>query len=1104
MADRDNERSVHESSSGDHAGETETPRFQPVTDELPIPVNVGTTWPMTEAEIRDRAPKLAALLAPLLPPGLCEVRALDVGRPNRTATRFSTDPVQLCAEALRLSGRAAGVYYTLGELHPDTPARIKAREQTSTGAADAVRRRWLVLDVDYDRKSGTSATDGEKGEAYAVVVAVREYLRGLGWPDGPLVDSGNGYHAYYRIDLAPDDSPIIAACLEALDARFNTSTEVERIDDKGEVRTEKVPRVKVDTAYALVVPHLLVKFPGTLAAKGANTTDRPHRTGGIVSMPEQVAEVSMDLLVQLAAEIPKEADAPKQETETPTGDPADHPLDDFNARGSWDATGLFRDGWTVHTDFGDGRLYLTRPGKEQGDRQGATIGFSHPDRHGHPTFWAFTSSTAFTPGKAYSKAQVYALLNGYGDHKKGQMDAGAVTKALRAMGYGKPEQKVGFGTGTAGGAKSGGTGAGHGQTGSANGGQQAGTTAKPVLVRLSDVKAEAVRWTWDRRCPCGRLTLICGHPGSSKSVFTMMMAATVSTGGWWPDRTRAPLGDVLLLSSEDGIADTIRPRLDVAGANCDRIVALTGYSLVNSDGEKELALTMANVDIIHDALSQMNRPELVVVDPVGSYLGGGVDAHRDNEVRAVLAPMAALAAKFDVAIVLVAHTTKARQSRADDGILGSRAFSGIVRATHHIGPDPDDTTGKRLLFLPGKNNLGPRMSGLAYRIESAAHPNPEIGNQPVLSFESEPVEMGADDAFGRDGDGGGGGSAGKKPGPDPVKRDAAATWLVSILRHGPQPKAVIDEEGKAAGFTPKTVRNAREFLGVESYKTGLTGCYFWRLPAGFDLSDYPEEGAGCPGPDAEDALVHDNRGNLGKNKHETQGKPEVAPVVENLGNLVTGQPGQPACRPTIGKRPAVEWVEAKLAAGPIPQDVLLADARAAGLTVTAAGLVAAEVYEEGGVRMCRLRGQAAPQPAGPQARAKPKKKRTRAEVEGDLGETDNDRIWWPELLHMLDLNGPMTANRLHELSGYPPTGIVDALGHYRQQGFAEVDDEGVYHLRRSRDHGRNGAGSLLVDTGGTPDLPEGHKEGSSQLLCPPPPATTADDLDELRGMSAGG
>lgn len=140
-----------------------------------------------------------------------------------------------------------------------------------------------------------------------------------------------------------------------------------------------------------------------------------------------------------------------------------------------------------------------------------------------------------------------------------------------------------------------------------------------------------------------------------------------------------------------------------------------------------------------------------------------------------------------------------------------------------------------------------------------------------------------------------------------------------------------------------------------------------------------------------------------------------------------------------------------------------------------------------------------PQPAGPQARAKPKKKRTRAEVEGDLGETDNDRIWWPELLHMLDLNGPMTANRLHELSGYPPTGIVDALGHYRQQGFAEVDDEGVYHLRRSRDHGRNVAGSLLVDTGGTPDLPEGHKEGFSQLLCPPPPATTADDLDELRG-----
>src|SRR5690606_14589208 len=152
-----------------------------------------------------------------------------------------------------------------------------------------------------------------------------------------------------------------------------------------------------------------------------------------------------------------------------------------------------------------------------------------------------------------------------------------------------------------------------------------------------------------------------------------------------------------------------------------------------------------------------------VVDPIGSFLGGNTDAHRDNEVRGVLAPVAKLAEKSGPAVLVVAHRRKSAGSIADDLALGSRAFTGIARAVWHLSRDNENKT--RRLLLPGKNNLAPEGNGLAFTI---------AGDPAVVVWERDPVAMSADDALAKE-DGFGGEDV--KPGPQPEARRHAAEWL---------------------------------------------------------------------------------------------------------------------------------------------------------------------------------------------------------------------------------------------------------------------------------------------------------------------------------------
>jgi putative DNA primase/helicase len=226
------------------------------------------------------------------PDDVAELRALHVtqgyGKPATMAGFYDGRHLAaMSTEALKLTPRAKGVYLTINPLAPDILARCANRVQVAgtgdlAGDGHVVGRRWLYVDVDPVRLAGISANDAEKAAALIVAGAVRQHLDGLGWPPPILADSGNGYHAFYLLDLPADDGGLVQRCLAALAKRFDTD------------------KAKVDKGVHNAAR--IVKLPGTLARKGDPTPERPHRRGGILEIPAEIRPTPRDLLEALAAE----------------------------------------------------------------------------------------------------------------------------------------------------------------------------------------------------------------------------------------------------------------------------------------------------------------------------------------------------------------------------------------------------------------------------------------------------------------------------------------------------------------------------------------------------------------------------------------------------------------------------------------------------------------------------------------------------------------------------------------------------------------------------------------------------------------------------------
>lgn len=334
----------------------------------------------------------------------------------------------------------------------------------------------------------------------------------------------------------------------------------------------------------------------------------------------------------------------------------------------------------------------------------------------------------------------------------------------------------------------------------------------PIYECLADVKPETLRWLWRGRIAIGKLTLLQGDPGLGKSIISIDIAARVTTASNWPDAPNelAP-AKVVLIGEEDGIADTVVPRLIAAGADLLKVLKLKGARTLRN-GRK--CVRVFDLESSLDTLERMlqNNPDirLVVLDPISAYMGR-VNSHNNTEVRAVLTPLAALAEKYGVAVLVITHMSKAADSSPIYRSSGSIAFAAASRAVWVVAKDRDDE--KRRFFVPVKNNLGIDTGGLTYRIEPRG-----TDSTPIVSWEPKPVTITAAEAL-----------ASGLPGERRTEIDDAADWLREFLADGPRPATEVEREAKAAGHSVGTLRRAKAVLNVSSDRAAFGGGWNWVL-----------------------------------------------------------------------------------------------------------------------------------------------------------------------------------------------------------------------------------------------------------------------------------
>ena len=237
------------------------------------------------------------------------------------------------------------------------------------------------------------------------------------------------------------------------------------------------------------------------------------------------------------------------------------------------------------------------------------------------------------------------------------------------------------------------------------------------IIRASDVKPKTLARLWNGRFYRGKLGFIAGEPGLGKSLVAIRMAATVSTGGDWANEEgTARLGDVIYISAEDSVADTIRPRLEAAGADLDRVHVIEAVNDHLGPRPFNLVVDLGRLD---QSLQAICKPRLVIVDPINACLSSTdvrpFNPNNVTQVRALIHRLKALAAKHRVAVVCVTHFTKARGGGALSWVTGSFAFVAAARSVFTVTRKDDDPDLQ--IFAPAKNNLGRDVDALAFRIE---------------------------------------------------------------------------------------------------------------------------------------------------------------------------------------------------------------------------------------------------------------------------------------------------------------------------------------------------------------------------------------------------
>ncbi len=586
-----------------------------------------------------------------------ELRALSGDSCGGTRI-FSPGKVEEMLDWAQKRSRNYTIYLNLNPVDPSHTGDTAKKDHMAG-------RRWLFIDIDPIKPAeykDASATDDEHEAARGVASEIHASLGERDWPAPVVVDSGNGWYLLYRVDLP------------------NTQHVQILFKKIGSVLHQRYAgQAKVDQSVHNA--NRLAKLPGSMARKGPNAADRPHRPCRMDYVPQNIEAVPAEMLSVLAAD----GDAGGQAAQPrPENVPSPFRLDG--------------------TEEGHAR-YVQRA--LEGEvaavalaRRGADEGLNNALNKAAFALGSLGGAHVLREGRAYAALVPVAVARGLG-----QVEADKTFRSGWEAGYSQPRQLPKpnspngpnplFGK--------------PGKTAVADETGEKVGEGQNVILRASDVIPKKIEWLWPWRIPLGKLTTFAGVGGLGKTFVLLDIIARVTRGLPWPDMNGecAEVGQALFVSGEDDPEDTLVPRLIEVGADLTKVAFLTTEVLGK--------FTLADLKTLDMAVDQLGPGvRFVAIDPPTAYLGK-VDDHKNSELRSLLTPLAAWAARRRLAIVFNTHVSKPQgKVEAMMRVMGSVAWVNAVRAGHMFAKDPDDQD--KRVFCPMKSNLGRPRKGLCYHI----------------------------------------------------------------------------------------------------------------------------------------------------------------------------------------------------------------------------------------------------------------------------------------------------------------------------------------------------------------------------------------------------
>ena len=312
------------------------------------------------------------------------------------------------------------------------------------------------------------------------------------------------------------------------------------------------------------------------------------------------------------------------------------------------------------------------------------------------------------------------------------------------------------------------------------------------IINMADVEAVAVKWLWKPYIPLGKITIIQGDPGEGKTTLALSIAAAFTQGENLPNEveSKAPM-NVIYQTAEDGLADTIKPRLEAVNADCARV-------LVIDESKEELSMTDERIE----KAIQKTGAKLIILDPIQAYIGANVDMHRANEIRPVMSKLGRIAEEYGCAVVLIGHMNKAAGQKSSYRGLGSIDITAVARSVLIVGKMRDSPS-KRIM-TQAKSSLAPVGKSLLF----------EINENSALEWKGE-VDITAEQFL-------------ENGGAELSKLEIATEFLLETLKDGKVSQKEIAAAASDYDFSARTLNEAKKNLKVLSIKADNK--WYWKLP----------------------------------------------------------------------------------------------------------------------------------------------------------------------------------------------------------------------------------------------------------------------------------